>query len=590
MNASLYNGVAGLKSSQFYMDVIGNNIANISTNGFKGSSAEVSSLFSTTLAGTYNSYSNDLGLGAQSLTTALDMSEGILQNTDNTFDLALNGEGWFGVQGSDGNNYYTRSGSFSIDSNGDLVDGDGNYLLATSGNNITPTTLDQATLDKFGQYYTGTSTSSNVAPYAISVLDDVALGNVGDQGIVNLPDFLYYPPVPTSEVSYGANLDPTANIDAVTLALDSTDYPATVAATASGTVSLSGTVSNTTAALDPQEGDIISLVLTDVSGNTQTINTTLDSNLAWSFSDSDVSGLDLSSDLAVSSATIQTRQEVATEKHFTASIIGADGEKDILDMTFTKVVPQATSGTTWNANVKILSYYEDYTVENYDSTQTYDTNVYNVDTVRGTVTKIYDPTLYYVDTAADKVYQIIDEQTGALTFGSSGELTSNNLPSLNNGGTPLTLNLGTVGGYDGLISSTSIEKTNVVTANGTLEGFLKDYGMDENGNVIAEFTNGKSSAIAKVAVYHFQNDQGLTSVSSNLFAQSNNSGKAIFYTDANGESFLGTSILSHELEGSNVSLATALTELIIVQKAFDSSSKSVSVSDELLQNAINMKT
>ena len=590
MNASFYNGVAGIKSSQFYMDVVGNNISNISTNGFKGSTAEVSSLFSTTLAGTYSSYSNDVGLGAQSLTTALDMSEGTLENTDNTFDLALNGEGWFGVQGADGNTYYTRSGSFSIDGSGNLVDGNGNYLLATSGNNISTTTLDQETLDKFGQYYSEAGTSTNATPYAISELDDVPLGNIGSQSKVTLPDFLYYPPEPTSEVSYGANLDPTVTVDAITLALDSADYPATASATGSGTVNLSGTVSNTTTALDPKEGDTISLVLTDINGNSQTINTTLDSNLEWNISNANVSGLDLSSDLTVSSATIQTEQEVATEKHFTASIIGADGNKDIVDMTFTKVVPQATSGTTWNADVKILSYYEDYTVENYDSTKTYDTSVYNVDTVKGTVTKIYDPTLYSIDTSTDKVYQIIDEQTGTLTFGGSGELTSNTLSTLNNGGTALTLDLGTVGGYDGLISSTSIEKSNVVNANGVAEGFLKDYGMDENGNVIAEFSNGRSSAIAKVAVYHFQNDQGLTSVSDNLFAQSSNSGKAIFYTDANGESFLGTSILNHELEGSNVSLATALTELIIVQKAFDSSSKSITTSDELLQNAINMKT
>ena len=565
MNSSLYNGISGIKTSQFYMDVIGNNIANISTNGYKGSTAEVSSLFSSILLGTHNSYANDDGLGAQSLTTALDMSEGVLENTDNAFDLALNGEGWFGVLGSDGNTYYTRAGNFSLDGSGNLVDGNGNYLLATSGNNMATTTLDQATLDKFGKYYTGTG-SSNATPYAITPLEDVPLGSVGKQSKVTLPDLLYYPPIPTTAVSYGANLDPTVTVDAVTLALNSADYPATVTPTASGTVSLSGTVSNTTAALNPQEGDIISLVLTDVNGNTQTINTKLDSNLAWSISNSDVSGLDLSGDLTVTSATVQTEQEVATKKHFTTGIIGANGNSDIVDMTFTKVVPQGTSGTTWNADVKILTYYEDY-----DSTKT------------------YDPSLYSIDTSTNKVYQIVDEQTGTLTFGGSGQLTSNTLSTLNNSGTPLTLDLGTIGGYDGLISSTSIEKSNVATANGTKEGFLKGYAMDGNGNVVAEFTNGKSSAIAKVAVYHFQNDQGLTSDGSNLFSESSNSGKAIFYTDANGESFLGTDILSNKLEGSNVSLATALTELIVVQKSFTASSKSITTSDELLQNAINMK-
>jgi len=235
MNNSLYNGISGIKSSQFYMDVIGNNIANISTNGYKGSTAEISSLFSSTLTGTYDSYANDVGMGAQSMTTALDMSQGILENTDNTFDLALDGEGWFGVQGNDGNTYYTRAGSFSLDSSGNLVDGNGNYLLATSGNNITATTLDQTTLDEFGQYYTGTGTSS-ATPYAINALQDVPLGSVGNQSKVTLPDLLYYPPVATSKVSYGANLDPTVSVDKVTLNLNSSDYPTTVTPTASGTV------------------------------------------------------------------------------------------------------------------------------------------------------------------------------------------------------------------------------------------------------------------------------------------------------------------------------------------------------------------
>ena len=113
--------------------------------------------------------------------------------------------------------------------------------------------------------------------------------------------------------------------------------------------------------------------------------------------------------------------------------------------------------------------------------------------------------------------------------------------------------------------------------------------MDSSGNIIANFDNGKSSTIAKVAVYHFQNDQGLTSASSNLFEQSSNSGQAIFYTDKNGNAFNGSTIFNHRLEGSNVSFATALTELIVVQKAFSASSKGITTSDELLQNAINMK-
>lgn len=565
MNSSFYNGISGAKTSQFYMDVIGNNISNVNTNGFKGSTPEVSSLFSSILVGTYNSYSNGVGMGAQSFTTALDMSQGTLQNTDNTFDLALGSEGWFGVQGADGNTYYTRAGSFSLDASGNLVDGDGNYLLATLGNNMATTALDADTLAKFGQYYSN-GTVTSVTPYAITELNDVALGTIGSQGIINLPKILYYPPVATTEASYSANLDPTITVDNVTLSLDTADYPTQTLDTTAKTLSLSGSVANTTAALNPQKGDIVNVTLQDASGNKLSLTAELDENLAWSINDYDVSAYDLSSGFTVTSATLQTEQEVATEKNFSMSIIGPDGDKDILDMTFTKVVPQTSTETTWNAVVNIYSFYETY-----DSSKTYDT------------------TQYYIDTTANKVYEIVDTQTGALTFNGDGSLASNTIPTLNNGGSALTLDLGTVGEYDGMVSNANIDKSNTSSSNGTLEGFLTGYDVDTNGNIIASFSNGKSSSVAKIAVYHFQNDQGLMAESSNLFSESSNSGKAFFYTDDNGESFLGSKIYSHKLEGSNVSLATALTELIIVQKAFDASAKSITTSDELLKNAINMK-
>ncbi|WP_052433486.1 flagellar hook-basal body complex protein [Sulfurospirillum arsenophilum] len=772
MNSSFYNGVSGIKSQQFAMDVQANNIANANTNGYKYSSPEISSLFSTALTGAYASYANDRGLGAQSQTTALNMGQGVLENTDSPFDLAIQGEGWFGVKGQNAaKTYYTRAGSFSLDGKGSLVNADGYYLMATSGNNMTPASLDAATLAKFGTYYKSTSTSP-VTPYAITPMTDIPLGTVGGQTKVTLPDILYYPPVATSKVSYGANLDPkittgavvvplnaadytatvtpsvlaslsgtisnttallnpqagdavtitltdidgktqnisttldaslnwsilntdisglntTSNVTAsvsvsyptvvaplnaadyvstvtptplgkaslsgtvsntpalqnpkagdqvtitltdidgktqtilttldsslnwsitnadvsslnitsnftasvsvtspaATIPLNAADYTAAVTPTALGKVSLNGTVSNTTALQNPKEGDTVTITFTDINGKKQNISTTLDASLNWSITNADVSSLNTNSDLTTS-VSVTSTQEVVNTEHYTTGIIAPDGTKDIIDMTFTKQVPQGSSGSTWNANVKVLSYLEDYVVENYDATKTYDPLVYNVDLTKGTVTKIYDPTKYYVDTSANKVYDIVDAQTGVLTFGGAGQLLSNSLPALSNGGTPLELNLGTVGGYDGLISSTTIKKSNVVTSNGTVEGFLTGYAMDGNGNIVAGFSNGKSSAIAKVAIYHFQNDQGLMQDSATLFEKSDNSGEPIFYTDKNGKSFLGSTIFSNKLEGSNINMATALTELIIVQKAFDASSKSITTSDELLQNAINMK-
>ncbi|MDD3342574.1 MAG: flagellar hook-basal body complex protein [Sulfurospirillaceae bacterium] len=588
MNASFYNGISGVKSQQFGMDVWADNISNISTIGYRGSTPEFSSLFSTALTGSYfDPTSNDIGLGAQSQTTGLDLTEGVLANTDNPFDMAISGEGWFGVQGQSGEIFYTRAGEFSIDANGNLVDVNGNYLMATSGNNMTATTLPQETIDKFGKYYNPTNTH-DIQPYLVAPLGNVPLGAVGDQSKVTLPDLLYYPPTPTQNVTYGANLEPIINVEATLIPLNALDFPSTATANALNAISLSGGIANTTGILNPQIGDKVIIALSDTNGKILNTTATLDANNEWSLSNYDVSSLDLSAPLNVT-ATLQTTQEVANVEHFSTSIISPTGEKDTLDMTFTKRVPQGTEGTTWDATVKILSFYENYTIEQYDPTKTYDPTLYNVNIAQNQVTKIYDPALYSVDKTNHKVYSIVDTQVGTVSFGSTGELLSNDIPTLSNSGTPLNLHLGTLGSFDGLVSSNSIDKSNVVSSDGFGEGFLTGYGMDGNGNIVAEFSNGRSSAISKVALYHFQNDQGLNKISSTLFTTSSNSGKPIFYADANGKTFLGSGIVSGRLEGSNVSYATALTELLITQKAFDANAKSITTSDQLIQNAINMK-
>lgn len=586
MNSSFYNGISGIKTQQFGLDVWANNIANIGTMGYKGYTPEFSSLFATTLSGGgLESVYSDKGMGGQSQTTALNVSQGVLENTDNPFDLAINGEGWFGVTGQTGETFYTRAGEFSIDSKGNLVDPSGNYLLATSGANITATSLDQTKLDTFGQYYNKT-TSLPATPYAITYLGDVPLGTVGGQTKVTLPDLLYFPPEATQNVSYGANLDPTINVGPIQIALNAADFPATVTPVLSQ-VSLSGGISNTPTILDPKSGDVVIVTLTDINGKTLDITTPLDATNNWSITNYDASSLDSSAPLLVSSK-IQTKQEVPNVAHFTTGVISATGDKDTLDFTFTKRVPQPASGSTWDGEAKILRFYENYATQQYDPTQTYDPAVYNVDVTHNIVTKIYDPALYKVDTTSNKVYEITGSQTGVVTFGDTGALLSNTLTSVSNGGSPIALDLGAPNSFTGLTSSTTLNKVHSATADGYVEGFLKAYGMDGNGNVIAEFTNGRSSAIAKIALYHFQNDQGLQSVTSTLFSTSSNSGQPIFYTNGTG-SFLGSQIISNKLEGSNVSMATALTELIITQKAFDASAKSITTSDQMIQNAINMK-
>lgn len=181
---------------------------------------------------------------------------------------------------------------------------------------------------------------------------------------------------------------------------------------------------------------------------------------------------------------------------------------------------------------------------------------------------------------------IYDTQTGVVSFDASGALLSNTLSTIDNNGTPVSISLGD--GYTGVISINTPATSGSSSADGVIGGELLGYEINKNAEVIATFSNGMQSSVAKIAVYHFQNDQGLTRTTGSNFQASNNSGKPIFFTDANGQNILGTDVRNFTLENSNVKIDTAMTELIIYQRAFDSCSKVVTTADEMMKKALEM--
>ncbi len=120
-------------------------------------------------------------------------------------------------------------------------------------------------------------------------------------------------------------------------------------------------------------------------------------------------------------------------------------------------------------------------------------------------------------------------------------------------------------------------------------GDLRDYQVDANGLIIATFTNGQSTAIAQIPLFHFQNDQGLEKIGDSEFRATDNSGKPIFYQDVDGNNIQGGNILTQKLEVSNVSAAEALTQLIITEKAYSANAKVITTSDQMIQKAIALK-
>lgn len=147
MMRSMMSAVAGLRAMQTAMDVIGNNIANVNTNGFKSSSTNFEDLFYQTLdAGTTEVNPSQVGYGSEISDVSKNMTNTGATQTDDPTDLYIDGSGYFAVNTNadgSGQTYYTRVGHFKFDQFGKLVDTSGNYVMgdATSANDGTSTSI-----------------------------------------------------------------------------------------------------------------------------------------------------------------------------------------------------------------------------------------------------------------------------------------------------------------------------------------------------------------------------------------------------------------------------------------------------------------
>lgn len=144
MIRSLYSGTSGMKNHQTRMDVIGNNIANVNTIGYKSSRANFQDMLyqlqrspsapSEGGAGSINPA--QVGTGMLVMGIGTNMGQGALQSTGRVLDLAIQGNGFFQLKDNGGNFYYTRNGIFNLDANGCIVDSNGYLLTDTDGSEI----------------------------------------------------------------------------------------------------------------------------------------------------------------------------------------------------------------------------------------------------------------------------------------------------------------------------------------------------------------------------------------------------------------------------------------------------------------------
>ena len=170
MIGSLFAGISGLSANSTAMTVIGDNIANVNTTAFKSNRSSFSNILSQSLGG---SATDGIGRGVEFWGVSPSWSQGSIENTNNSTDMAVNGKGFFMLEDDTGSVFYTRAGEFTFNKEGYLVNPDGLYVQGYS------VSIDAAT-------------------------GDVSLGNIEN---INVPGESTTPPQATTVSTVDINLD-----------------------------------------------------------------------------------------------------------------------------------------------------------------------------------------------------------------------------------------------------------------------------------------------------------------------------------------------------------------------------------------------
>jgi flagellar hook protein FlgE len=208
MLSSLSAAVSGLDTFQSDMDVIGNNIANINTTGYKDANMQLATSFSNTLASaTANPIQIGAGVYDQAITN--NWNNGAINQDGNSNDLAINGAGFFVVQdATSGNTYYTQDGAFSLNSSGNLVTASGQMVQGfqsgstTLGNIVIPPAGTVGTVSSFTVGSDGTVTANLTGGTTTTVVcGQIATANFNDpQALVNESGNLFSNPLGTTNM------------------------------------------------------------------------------------------------------------------------------------------------------------------------------------------------------------------------------------------------------------------------------------------------------------------------------------------------------------------------------------------------------
>lgn len=570
MMRSLYSGVAGLKTHQTRMDVIGNNIANVNTTAYKSSSMTFSELMSqttqkasganaTTGVGGTNAKQIGLGVKAGAINTAI-TTQGSAQSTGNPFDIMITGDNFF-VVSNGSENFFTRDGSF-------YVDGAGNLAMTSTGYNVMGWGVDK--------------TTGNIKQDTVTALRIMSTAN------------MTYPPEATTQANISGILDEndkdvtSANGKTVNLNFfDARGYSYTAKFTFKQS---SGTASNEysmelTKLLDSTGAEIDISKVKFGDNSTQTLQTPVtfagdtyewDGKQLKTKADNKVVA-DLSAAFNADGTLIDTSNDEAAAKaqqetlDAIAAAYGYEGSTD----EFLKLYQKDANGT-------------EVTVE------TMLGNMAKTTTAQGdlVLTTDKDKPMTMDGRFFEGVKVIFDTDTGKLKqVGSNVTDFKTNVDFTPLGGnfSNITIDLSECTNYDNKGTSTIGATSGDLDGLGTGRrlGDMIGVSIQKDGMIYASYDNGMTKLLGQIATAAFANASGLEKQGDNLYSATLNSGEfdGIGVDITAGGGYMSTG----QLEMSNVDLSSEFTEMITTQRGFQANSRIITVSDTLLEELTNLK-
>ena len=681
MMRSMFSGVSGLKGHQTRMDVVGNNIANVNTTGFKASRVTFADMISQNLSGAAGPNGTlggvnpkQVGLGMSVASTDLIYTNGSVQQTGKNTDVAISrGDGLFVVSKGD-QKYYTRNGAFEFDAQGNLtIPSTGLYvqgymanggivtpsgenttkiqipagksmeasstISATYTKNLNATTPGYDVANILVKYADGTSgTTNNYAPtekgklvLTMSTGKKIYLGDSAPQqtvGSATTGTNLYSSTItnvtasPTGKVDAVLSLDPNNSsspkaISGVTVpvvrtggtALTSGTYAYGDAYNISGKITAIRSIANSSdVELDLGPDNTIS------PGTAVTVTVPKPTSFTYKVGDTYTGQLKITSLTPQQGATVTTADgnsavlSTAMTTAITSSAATYQHDASPSDGTITAITRESTyeyggkTVSTIALNTKSGASIGGLIGKEYNRNDTFYPSVTTLVTVYDSLGAAHSIPVVFTKAANNKwtmslgtggdTYSITEKDgtttnvtltKSDLTFDTTGAYLSGSA-SLNltygNGAAAqqVSMNLASVTQYAGT-------STVAATSDGNAAGTLSSVSIDSSGVITGTYTNNVRRVEAQIAMAQFNNPSGLTKMGGNLYQESNNSGTRT----VSGASDIGTELTTSALEMSNVDIADQFSDMIITQRGFQSNSKIITVSDEMLETLINMK-